>query len=506
MDNAALRDKLLKGSLAGVIRVGLAIPFYLVLTPYALSRLGVVMFGIWSFSTIIISLVNLTDFGFKNSLVRYVAVNINQEEVIAKYFNTAFWMYTLLSIVFVASIVVFSDYIVTELLRVPPTYYYAARFVVIISAISFALRFLATPFQAVIEGFQEHYYSQAVSLSWLIVNSVGSLIALAVKPNIYTLGFVSVAANVLVVALFVLRVRSRFPFARILLGAFDKVSALNLLHFGIGIQIATLVITLREPILKILISRTGGLESLASFEVSYRLCIQLVSLIISPLLGTFAVSALLSNQREGLEKILRPIVGFSCAAFIPAVLFFGSFSPKLVALWLGHEADEIAIEVFLIFTAFAIYYVTEPLYKAIEGSGASAYSASVQLISMAISIAAFFLLTPFDKLAIPFSLLIGFTAFSMINLFIFRRRFKGMVLLSPEKILVILLPAMMYALAGYWLAARWMPILFLIYFILHLIITLKTKIFDYVGFAGKVSRIQRTSMRQKHLEGPVVKI
>jgi O-antigen/teichoic acid export membrane protein len=490
MDSSVLKEKLLKGSLAGVLRVGLAIPLYLFLTPYALSRLGTAVFGIWSFSTIIISLVNLTDFGFKNGLVRYVAMNHDREEEVGRYFSATFWMYCLLSAFFVTFVLVFFDDIVLRLLHVPPVYFKEASFVILISTVSFALRFLATPFQAVIEGFQEHYYSQFVSLVWLVVNSAGSILALALYPNVYSLGVVSIVANVLVVILLVVRVRKRFPCARVFMGGVDRKVVFNLLSFGMGIQIATLVITLREPIFKILISRTGDMEALASFEVAYRLCIQLVSLIISPLLGTFAVSALLCSQRGELEKILRPIVGFTCTAFIPAVLFLVSFSPKLIAFWLGHEADDTAIEVTIIFTAFAIYYLTEPFYKAIEASGASRYSAFVQVFSMVITVAVFMSFAHLDRLVIPVSMLAGFIAFSISNYFVFIKRFKGMMLISQSKLLLLLAPALGYALIRLIISPDWLPLFFLFYLIVHLTIAVRTSIFDFIRFAGKVLELR----------------
>ncbi len=505
MDRAALRTKLLKGSMAAALRVGLAVPLYLVLTPYALSRLGPAMFGVWSFGAVVTGIVTLTDFGFKNSLVRHVAVNIDRKEEIARHFNAAVRMYGALAVACVAVIALGADGIVSRLLRVPSLYHREATFVVVVSAASFALRLMATPFQAVVEGFQELAYSQLVSLAWLVVNFAGSLAALALKPDVYSLGIVSVAANAVVAVLFLWRVRSRFPFARIVPGAFDLRAARDLFRFGIGIQIATVVITLREPIFKVLISRTGEMESLAAFEVAFRLCVQIVSLIVSPLLGTFAASALLGDRRKDLETVLRPIAGYTYTALIPAVLFVGSFASELIALWLGDNAGETAAQLGPLFSAFAIYYATEPLYKAIEGSGASKYSAFVQTFSMGSSVAAFFLLAPAGKLAVPLALLAGFTAFSVSNLIAFRRRFGGMALFHPARVLFLLCPAMAYAAAGLVVPRGWLPALFVVYLAAHLLTARKTNIFDFVGFAWKMLDALRASGRPLRVKDTAAK-
>ena len=219
VDSAILREKLLKGSLAGLLRVSLAVPLYLFLTPYVLSRLGTAMFGIWSFSNIMISFVNLTDFGFKNSLVRHVAGNLDQEAEIDRYFNAAFWMYAVMTLITLVLTMLFAHSLVSGLLRVPAGYHAEAVFVIIISAASFGLRFLATPFQAIIEGFQDLFYSQMISLVWLISNFTGSIVALAVKPDIYALGLASLFPSLIVLVLFICQVRRRFPFVRVRLNS-----------------------------------------------------------------------------------------------------------------------------------------------------------------------------------------------------------------------------------------------------------------------------------------------
>lgn len=494
-----LKNKLLKGSLAGMLRVGLAIPLYLVLTPYALSRLGSAMFGIWSFNTVIISLVNLTDFGFKNSLVRQVATNIDNQNEIRRYFSATFWMYLVLSILLQILIYLFSDVLVAEVLRVPPQLHDEAVFVFMISAASFALRFLAAPFQAVIEGHQEHYYSQGVSLVWLLLNSIGSLVALAFQPDVYTLGVVSLLSNLIVLILFFRRIWHKFRFVFSGLARVDSAAVASLLRFGIGIHVATLVITLREPIYKIFVSRLYDLESLASFEVSYRLCTQLVSVVVSPLIGTFAVSALLENRRTELEKILRIIVGFNCAVFIPAIILFGSFSQGLISLWLGSEANTTAFMTFIMFCGFALYYMTEPLYKTLEGTGLSGYSAVVQLVGFAVSFSTLFLLVKHGDMAIPLSMFTGLVVVGIANYLVFCRRFKGMSLIMPYKLLQLLILAALYVAAGFIVPHQWLPVLFAVYLLFHLILVVKTGVFDFAGMAGKLFALRSSGGRQSKI-------
>ena len=491
MEITVLKDKLLKGSLAGLFRVTLAIPLYLVLTPYALSRLGTDLFGIWSFNTVIISLVNLTDFGFKNSLVRHVAANLGDEGEIRRYFSATFWIYLMLTVVLLLVVFWFTDEMVKNVLRIPVELHDKAIFVFHVSAVSFASRFLAAPFQAVIEGHQEHYYSQLVSLIWLVLNSAGSIAALALQPDVYSLGVISIASNLLAFFLFACRIWKRFPFVLKHLMHIDPTAVLNLLRFGVGIHLATLMITLREPIYKIMISRFCDLESLASFEVSYRLCTQLVSVVVSPLLGTFAVSALLERRPEELSKVLRLMVGFNCAIFFPAVLLFGTFSHPLISIWLGGNANTTAFMTFVMFTAFAFYYMTEPLYKSLEGTGMSGYSALVQALGMMVSVAVLVKFSNQGNMAIPFSLFAGFVVISFSNYLVFRRRFRSMSLIAPSKLLLLLIPAALYAALSLGVSNQWLPPMFAAYLVLHLVVIVKTGVFDFLSLMGKFLDLRR---------------
>lgn len=496
MDITVLKDKLLKGSLAGLFRVVLAMPLYLVLTPFALSRLGTALFGIWSFNTVIISLVNLTDFGFKNSLVRHVAANLDDEGKVRRYFSATFWIYLVLAMILLVVIFLFADEMVESVLRVPGKLHDEAVFVILVSAASFTLRFLAAPFQAVIEGHQEHYYSQLISLVWLVLNSAGSIAALALRPDVYSLGVVSIVSNLLVFLLFVRRIWKRFPFVLKQLMHIDPTAVMSLLRFGVGIHLATLVITLREPIYKIMISRFCDLESLASFEVSYRLCTQLVSVVVSPLLGTFAVSALLERRPEELGKILRLMIGFNCAIFFPAVLLFGTFSQSLISHWLGSDANTTAFMTFVMFTAFAFYYMTQPLYKSLEGIGLSGYSALVQALGMMVSAAILVGFSEQGEMAIPLSLFAGFVAISLSNFLVFRRRFRNISLMAPGKLLLLLIPAALYALLSLGVSRQWLPLMFAAYLILHFVVVAKTGVFDYLGLMGKFLDLRRNKARQ----------
>src|SRR5688572_16817473 len=119
MDLPTIKEKLFAGSVVGFLRIGLAIPVYLVMTPIILNTLGEERFGLWSFSTILISMLNLADFGFKNSLVYYVARQHEDKEAVSQHFAIATLLYLSVSSLIALVILFFHGEIIEKLLQVP---------------------------------------------------------------------------------------------------------------------------------------------------------------------------------------------------------------------------------------------------------------------------------------------------------------------------------------------------------------------------------------------------
>ncbi|MBI3802943.1 MAG: oligosaccharide flippase family protein [Nitrospirae bacterium] len=494
MELTVLKRKLAWGSAAGLFRVGLAIPIYILLTPFILKKLGPELFGVWSLNTIIISFLNLTDFGFKNSLVYYVAKEHEKPAEINKHFNAVFWTYFVITLLAFTTVLILRTVIVRDLLRIPEHFHDEAVFVLLMTMGSFGVRFLAAPYQAVIEGHQEIYYSHLISLLWLLVYSIGSVLALLLSPDVYALGAVILAANVVVYIGFYGYVRRRYPFIKVSLKQIEREKLKSILKYGVGIQIATLVIALREPMYKILIARSYGLANVATFEIVYKLCTQLISVVVSPLLGVSATSAMLSDRKQDLEKVLRPFFGYALSILIPSALFFESFSRELINLWLGSNLLNAAEMLSIIFVAFAVYYVTETLYKAIEGSGLSSYSGAIQITTVIVHIGVFALLASYPFWSVPISILIGFLVFSLSNFFVFRWRFRDITLIRPTQILWVLIPGCLYILFQVIATKETWPFIFSAYLIAHLFCVRNAKIFDWIGM---IKQFFSLKMRQR---------
>lgn len=486
MDTVTLKAKLLRGSRLGLVRVMLAIPLYLVLTPLALNQLGTPLFAIWSFQTMVAALFNLSNFGFTNGLVFHLARRLDEKDEINRYFNVAFFAFLLLGCVISTLILIGSGVFSTEVLKVPDYLHEEAIFVLNITAISLCFSLMASPYRAILEAHQEHGYVQAISLAWLLFYFLGSMVALWVQPGVYSLGAVLLLSHGLYWLAFYWRARRHAPFLRVHPRYLSRDHVRSMLRYGVGLQGAAVAIALREPLLKILVARHFDLATVAAFEIVYRICTQLISFVVTPLLGLFSASALLSAQPQELQKILRPCLGYTVALLFPMAVFLVSSGGELAQWWLGDKAGQVVALLPLAFAAFAFYYLTEVLYKAIEASGWSYYSAAIQICSLGVTVAAFFTFGDDPYTTILAALWAGFSLLSISNLVAFRYRFPGMRLIGWQPPLVALLLAGLYLTLDTLLDSAWRVIGYLIYLLLHLWTMQRFGIFNLIKLARRV--------------------
>jgi len=478
MNVPALQQKLFHGSMAGLIRVALAIPVYLVLTPAVLHALGPEQFGIWAFSTLVISLMNVTDFGLKDSLVYHVAKHNEEPDEARQCFSITLWSYIAIALLLVIGTAAWGAKAFPVLLNVPASLREAAIFVLWVTIAGLVWRLLALPYQAVVEGYQELFRSQLIFLAWLGVHFATTLIALAVDPTVYGLGWAGLCGNMFIFGAFFWTVRSRFPHITLRWYGLFNGSARSMAGFGLGIQIASICIAMREPVYKVLIARSSDLASVASFDIAYKLCTQLMSVMTTPLLGLFGAAALLAGRHQDLADLLRPLIGWTLGALLPGAIGVALFAEPLMQRWLGGGDAASGLFLPVMCAGFAVYYATEALYKTIEGSGRSWYSASVQVIVLLVQAGMFWLLAPGRPQAAAWSLAAGYGLFSLLNLLTFRSLFPEIRVLTWRQWIALLAPSCVYVTGIRMFPLGADPLLFGCYVLVHLAVLVTAGIID----------------------------
>ncbi len=383
MDLRRLREIVFKSSGIGFVRVAAASLVYIALTPFVIERIGKDLYGLWSISGIISGALLLSDFGFQQSLTHFTAKHLGDDRMLRSLFNATFWCLMVTGVTCLAAVLALKDLLV-EVLGIPPQYRVEASFVITSTAIGFSLRLISSPYQALIEGNQRVDYIQKTFLCWLIFNACATLIGLSIHPSIYSLGIVSILGNLLILVMFYCDVRRRYAYARLHPKLFSPSTLKTIFPYSAWIQLTAVLILLREPLLKALVTRRYGVDDLASFEIAYRLTTQCMSFVVTPILTALPVSSLLHNSPGDLHQIVKIYLkGVLLFLSAPAVLIY-AFSGVAIQFWLGDGFEDAALLLPWIFSAHAVYYFAEPLYKCLQGTGRAGVGALIQAMFLAL--------------------------------------------------------------------------------------------------------------------------
>ncbi|MDO9082570.1 MAG: oligosaccharide flippase family protein, partial [Humidesulfovibrio sp.] len=233
---------------------------------------------------------------------------------------------------------------------------------------------------SVIEGYQRVHVIQFAYMVWMFYNLVATFMGLMLAPSIFTLGIVYVGGNVLLFLIFCIYASKHFQCVcfstfRVKIAVYKEI-----VPYSTWIQVSSLIILLKEPIIKFVLTRTQGLADLAQFEIAYRVTLQAMSFAIIPVLTAFSVAAKLHDNHDELRIKVHLYNGMVFAILIPAVICVILFSEEFVRLWLGEKQLLVAWFLKYIFCAYSIYYLAEPMYKVLSGIGKAYLSAALQTI------------------------------------------------------------------------------------------------------------------------------
>lgn len=373
-------EAIFKGLGVGYARAFAAVPIYLILTPYVLSKIGEELFGLWALNSAITAVFMMQDFGFKNSLVHFTAKNLDNDAKVSDYFRATLYFYISVSTLCCLLAFVFCDTIIITILKIPSQLFTEARWMLYSSVIGISIRLLACTYESVIEGHQRVHIIQLVYIVWMLFNFGATIAGLWIFPSILTLSLVYVAGNLLIFIMLYAHANKLFQCGVFSVRRLKFSVYKEILPYSSWIQVSSILILLREPVIKFVLIRTQGLADLAQFEIAYRLTLQAMSFAIIPLLTAFSVAAKLHDKPDELKAKIKLFNIMVFCILAPAVLAVFMLSDNFVHLWLGEQQSLVAPFLKYIFLAYSLYYIAEPMYKVLSGVGKSFLAAMLQLV------------------------------------------------------------------------------------------------------------------------------
>lgn len=335
------------------------------MTPYILNHLGKEEFGIWALMTLFSYFAQITDFGIADSLVKFVAefqVRDDRERI-NQLVNTAFVVYSLISMACIILFFSTADLIVGRFLNIPEALHIKAKYALNISIIVFCINLIIGIFTSIFVGFQRFEFSSILSTCSILLSAAGTFIVLT-----NGLGLIGLVYNSLVISIIMLiasAIVSKCLFNDLsirFIHYFQVDILMMIIRFGSRVQITNLTQLFIFQIDKILISHYFGLAALSNYEVANRLALQFRSLIASMFAPMIPAASALHAMHEHsrVTSLYRRSFKYMAIIVIPFSSIVIALAHPFVKAWVGSGYDISAWTLQLLMVAFVVNLLTGP--------------------------------------------------------------------------------------------------------------------------------------------------
>ncbi len=392
MLNDPRMQRVLHGSLSGLLGRGLTLAVSAATLPLTLRYLGPSKYGIWVTISTSVVMLSVLDLGIANTLTGLVATAYakDDEKSIQHYFATAFWVTTAFAaLALPAAYFIWRAIPWAGLFRLgDPVVAREAALCVAVSALFFLLSLPLTLANRVLIGFQRthlmNYFAMASSVSGLLaivstVLSHGSLVSLTAAYS------GSLLVGSLGVNLWFLRKPNLRPKLRMVRrGLLRELFGQGVLFFIL--QITGLVVFNSD---NLIITHYLGAAAVTPYSVTWRLSqyAYLLQGILIPSLWPAFTEAYQKGHLEWINKTYRSVRRNTWIGVGAAALCVGLFGRTIIRVWAG-EAAVPSVELVWLTAAFSVLLATTTNQALLlTATGRLRLEASVAVVAAAMNIA-----------------------------------------------------------------------------------------------------------------------
>ena len=361
----------------GFVTTGLTVLVSVVIYPVYLYYLGYETYGVWIILSTVISLMQLSDFGIGQAVIKYVAEEHGRNNMagVRGYMTTAVLALCVAGTL-VLLIVLFFRQPVMRLFNLASVHEQAALELLPYMGVLSVYGLVVNTYSAVLSGLGRFDLSSYGELAGRIIILVISLFMLSIGTGLKGL-VISYAASYIIVHVFLLYSIGRLSDheARLAMGGINYSQISKLFRFGSNMMGSSIINMLLTPFNRLMLSRYAGVATLPIYEIAYNGANYARSLIasffraIAPEVSSISAagdSNSVSKVRKLYRKAMRMNLVLSTAYFAIGILL----TTQLLRIWLGNnfvETAPLALRITLV-GAF-ISSLSMPSYFLLMGTG-----------------------------------------------------------------------------------------------------------------------------------------
>lgn len=391
-----MKNKLIIGSLSGVLQIVVNSLFLIVLIPLFIKKLGVEIFGVYALIITFNNLNVLTNFGFSVSLLK----DIGEQ---GKSIQTDYDILASLSFVgflsfFITSIFLLGqNYFLQDIMRVPYglrnnelEVFYRLNFV------SFFLQNITLVFAAILDGKGYVYINNIIQLIFgTLFNKGGTLVALLIEPSLKTIAyfiFLSSILNCIFMAYFALRYYGKFEIERIEGKRFYSAIKKNI-FYSKKVTITSIITLLYEPMTKVLIGKYLGVTEVGYYDIGLR-ARSIVGGVLDKILYPLVPFIASISDKNRVKNILVDTQRKLLIVIIPSIVACIFMTDAITALWIGINERIINDTIRYIMICNLLSIVFAPIYQFLMVKGYPEKTIILQMVNVVLNLLLFFILVP----------------------------------------------------------------------------------------------------------------
>ena len=377
-------------ALSSTLQVVITGLVYFLLYKFLLNRLGASQLGVWSLVMSTTSLGNLANFGLTSGLVKFVAEYKARSDhdripsLVITALITISVLFALITTLIYFGAPYFLKFIIekkslADALKILPL----SLFSLIVNAIGGVLT-------STLEGFQLNYQRHIIYVMGMISFAVFTYFLVPIW-GLTGVGYAQDIQSIIVLAVSVFQVfrvlRPEGHLLRNVSAGWDYQIFQTLISYGLKFQLISICQMLFEPIVKGLLSKYSGLQSVAYYEMANRLVSQIRGLIISanqtmiPLIAT----AKLKSQSE-VRYIYIKSIKIIFLVEVPLVTLMIIVTPLISVVWLNKIEPQFLIFLYLLLSATFVHILNGPAYFGILGEGRLSAMMLVYIIMLVVNV------------------------------------------------------------------------------------------------------------------------
>lgn len=311
----------------------------LIITPFALSQMGITQYGIYALFFSILSLLNFLDFGLAYGSIRFI-VEANEKKdynSIKRIINTNIFLFFIFALVITIVGLILLNPII-YLLGIPLEFAHVTKVGIMVTLVALGTFFLSTAYRACLQAYQKYIAINVVSIVVTIIVTILTLILLYTTPRLDVIIATTLLTHILTLTIFAGIVKKIVPGYRFEI-TFDRKLFNEIFHFSSFTFVIMICYQVLFQVDKFFITRILGATQLSYYAIPRNVASRMHDTIanINNVLFPLATELIAKQKKKELillyQKAFRVNVIGLAAMGVPLFIY----SDQIIGLWLGEQ-------------------------------------------------------------------------------------------------------------------------------------------------------------------------